>query len=169
MRRGCFVVFAAGVLFAGATARAQYYQTDFPADEFRSRHARLFDAIGTAAVAVIQGMPQTEGFTLPRQHNTFYYLSGIETPGAYLLLVGRSRKATVYLPARNPRLEAAEGRVLSAEDGELVKSISGVDDQRIVRRCRCCASRPVWSWSRPTPMPSTLATVDWRRGTSSSA
>jgi Xaa-Pro aminopeptidase len=128
MRPGCFVVFAAGVLFAGATARAQYYQTDFPADEFRSRHARLFDAIGTAAVAVIQGMPQTEGFTLPRQHNTFYYLSGIETPGAYLLLDGRSRKATVYLPARNPRLEAAEGRVLSAEDGELVKRISGVDD-----------------------------------------
>ena len=34
---------------------------------------------------------------------------------------------TLYLPARNPRLEAAEGRVLSAEDAELVKRISGAD------------------------------------------
>jgi Xaa-Pro aminopeptidase len=107
---------------------AQQYQTDFPADEFRARHARVFEEIGANAVAVIQGVPQTEGFTLPRQHNTFYYLSGIETPGAYLLLDGRAKTATIYLPARNPRLEAAEGRVLSAEDAELVKRISGVDD-----------------------------------------
>ena len=64
----------------------------------------------------------------PRQHNTFYYLSGIETPGAYLLLDGRTQKVTIYLPARNPRLEAAEGRVLSAEDADLVKRISGVDE-----------------------------------------
>jgi Xaa-Pro aminopeptidase len=116
------------LLISATAARAQYYQSDFPADEFRSRHARVFEQIGAAAVAVVQGMPQTEGFTLPRQHNTFYYLSGIETPGAYLLLDGRSRKVTIYLPARNPRLEAAEGRVLSAEDADLVKRISGADE-----------------------------------------
>ena len=115
------------LLLAGAAPHAQYYQTDFPAEEFKSRHAKVFEQIGENAVAVVQGMPQTEGFTLPRQHNTFYYLSGIETPGAYLLLDGRTRKVTVYLPVRNPRLEAAEGRVLSAEDKELVMRISGVD------------------------------------------
>jgi Xaa-Pro aminopeptidase len=112
------------------TLSAQHYQTDFPADEFRARHARLFEQIGQNAVAVVQGVAQTEGFTLPRQHNTFYYLSGIETPGAYLLLDGRTKRVTLYLPARNPRLEAAEGRVLSAEDVELGKRISGVDDVR---------------------------------------
>ena len=80
------------------------------------------------AVAVVQGVHQTEGFTLPRQHNTFYYLSGIETPGAYLLLDGRTKKTTIYLPPRNQRLEAAEGRVLSADDVELVKRVSGADD-----------------------------------------
>jgi Xaa-Pro aminopeptidase len=121
------------LLLAGATADAQYYQTDFPAEEFKSRHAKVFEQIGATAVAVVQGMAQTEGFTLPRQHNSFYYLSGIETPGAYLLLDGRNRKVTVYLPARNPRLEAAEGRVLSAEDIELVKRISGADDVKPVR------------------------------------
>ena len=118
---------AALVLLMNATAGAQYYQTDFPAEEFRARHAKVFEQIGATAVAVVQGVAQTEGFTLPRQHNTFYYLSGIETPGAYLLLDGRTRQVTIYLPARNPRLEAAEGRVLSAEDADLVKRISGVD------------------------------------------
>src|SRR5687767_6358708 len=116
------------VLLAAAPASAQYYQTDFPAEEFKARHARLFEQIGSNAVAVVQGMPQTEGYTYPRQHNSFYYLCGIETPGAYLLLDGRRKTVTIFLPARNPRLEAAEGRVLSAEDAELVKRIAGVDD-----------------------------------------
>jgi Xaa-Pro aminopeptidase len=123
------VVISMGIawLLTAASAGAQYYQTDFPAQEFRARQAKVFEQIGTNAVAVVQGVAQTEGFTLPRQHNTFYYLSGIETPGAYLLLDGRTKKVTLYLPARNPRLEAAEGRVLSAEDGELVTRISGAD------------------------------------------
>lgn len=113
-------------------ASAQYYQTDFPAEEFKARRAAVFEKIGANAVAVVQGVHQTEGFTLPRQHNTFYYLSGIETPGAYLLLDGRSRTVTIYLPTRNPRLEAAEGRVLSAEDDTLVKRISGADEVKAV-------------------------------------
>ena len=118
---------AAALLVAPKAARAQYYQTDFPAEEFRARHARVFEKIGANAVAVLQGVHQTEGFTLPRQHNSFYYLSGIETPGAYLLLDGRTKTVTIYLPPRNARLEAAEGRVLSADDVDLVKRIAGVD------------------------------------------
>jgi Xaa-Pro aminopeptidase len=130
IRRGVWAALCA-VVFP-ASAAAQYYQTDFPAEEFRARHAKVFEKIGDNAVAVVQGVHQTEGFTLPRQHNTFYYLSGIETPGAYLLLDGRSKKATIYLPPRNQRLEAAEGRVLSADDVELVKRISGVDEVQSV-------------------------------------
>ena len=57
------------LLFVPAIADAQYYQTDVPADEFRARHAKVFETIGDNAVAVLQGVHQTEGFTLPRQHN----------------------------------------------------------------------------------------------------
>jgi Xaa-Pro aminopeptidase len=123
-------VLAALLAVSPSIAAAQYHQTDIPAEEFRARHAKVLEQIGANAVAVVQGIPQTEGYTYPRQHNTFYYLSGIETPGAYLLLDGRTKKVTIYLPARNPRLEAAEGRVLSAEDVDLVKRISGVDEVR---------------------------------------
>ncbi len=105
-----------------------WYQTDFPPDEFRARWERVFDKLGGNAVAVLQGVSQTNGFIMPRQTNDFYYLCGIETPHSYLLLDGRSKKATLFLPPRNPRLESAEGKVLSAEDGDLVKRLTGVDE-----------------------------------------
>jgi Xaa-Pro aminopeptidase len=117
-------------LFAACLSFAQHYQADFPAGEFKARWASVFDAIGNEAVAVVQGAPLTNGFQLPRQSNTFYYLSGIETPGSYLLLDGRSRRAVLHLPQRNARLERAEGKVLSAEDADRVKALTGVDEVR---------------------------------------
>jgi hypothetical protein len=68
------------------------------------------------------------GFVLPRQANEFYYLCGVETPHSYLLLDGRTRKATLFLSPRNARLERSEGRVLSAADVDLAKSLTGVDE-----------------------------------------
>jgi Xaa-Pro aminopeptidase len=124
----------------GAVAHAQgepFYQSHFPPEEFRGRWAKIIEKIGPNAVAIVQGAPQTNGFILPRQTNEFYYLSGIETPGSYLLLDGATRKAILCLPARDARLESAEGRVLSAADAELVKKFVGVDE--------------VWSTKQLTP------------------
>ncbi|MEX2285232.1 MAG: aminopeptidase P N-terminal domain-containing protein [Gemmatimonadota bacterium] len=112
------------------------YQTDFPAEEFRARWAKVYDQIGATAVAVVQGVGLTPGFIFPRQNNEFYYLSGVETPGSYIMLDGRTRTATLYLPRRNARLEAAEGRVLSADDAELVKRLTGADDVQPVDAMR---------------------------------
>ena len=109
-----------------------YYQTDFPPEEFRGRWGSVFERIGSEAVAVAQGAPLTNGFQLPRQSNSFYYLCGIETPGAYLLLDGRARRVTLYLPPRNERLERSEGKVLSADDAEVVRRLTGVDEVRPV-------------------------------------
>jgi Xaa-Pro aminopeptidase len=124
---------ACSFLLLAATAWPQkqaipYHQTDFQPEEFKARWAAVFDRIGDEAVAVLQGAPQTNGFIFPRQTNDFYYLSGVETPQSYLLLDGRTRKVTLYLPARNARLESAEGKVLSADDVDLAKSITGADD-----------------------------------------
>src|SRR5436190_3005022 len=119
------------LLMAFGVARGQDvpdYQTDFPPEEFKARWAKVYDRIGDKAVAIVQGMPQVGGFIFPRQSNEFYYLCGIETPHAYLTLDGKSRTATLYLPPANRRLEAAEGKVLSADDAPLVKKLTGVDD-----------------------------------------
>jgi Xaa-Pro aminopeptidase len=106
---------------------AAWYQKDFPPEEFKARWAAVFRSIGADAVAIVQGIPQTNGFIYPRQSNEFYYLSGIETPGSYILLDGRTRRVTLLLPPRNARLEAAEGKVLSAEDADLVRQLTGAD------------------------------------------
>ena len=118
---------AIGMAVCLAAPAAQHYQSDFPPEEFRARWNRVFDRIGDQAVAAVQGVPMTNGYQLPRQHNTFYYLSGIETPGSYIVLDGRTRQVTLYLPPRNAALEAAEGKVLSADDTDLVKKLTGVD------------------------------------------
>src|SRR5512147_124274 len=106
---------------AGPDPATEHYQTDFPPEEFRARWSSVFERIGNDALAVVQGAPLTDGFRIPRQSNTFYYLCGIETPGAYLLLDGRTRRVTLYLPSRNERLERSEGKVLSADDADLVR------------------------------------------------
>jgi Xaa-Pro aminopeptidase len=109
-------------------ASAQHYQSDFPPEEFKARWAAVLDKIGPEAVAVVQGVALTSGFQLPRQTNTMYYLSGVETPHAYLRLDGRTRKVTLYLPPRNERLERSEGKVLSAADAELAQRLTGADE-----------------------------------------
>lgn len=107
-----------------------YYQTDFSIEEFAARRTRVYDAIGDKAIAIVQGARGLAGFSVFRQSNEFYYLCGVESAHAYLLLNGRSRKTTLYLPHRDEGREAGEGKTLSAEDAVLVKKLTGVDNVR---------------------------------------
>jgi Xaa-Pro aminopeptidase len=88
----------------------------------------VYDAIGKGAVAILQGAPTPDGYTRFRQSADFYYLCGVEVPNAYLVLDGASRKTVLYLPHRNEGRERGEGKVLSAEDAEEVRKLSGVDE-----------------------------------------
>jgi len=116
------------IVFKVVTAQENHhYQTDFSKDEFAQRRSKIFDAIGKNAIALIQGASGLPGFSVFRQANTFYYLTGLESPHAYLLLNGKSREATVYLPHRDVATESNQGKVLSAEDSELVKQLAGLD------------------------------------------
>lgn len=103
------------------------FTNDFAPEEFAQRRNAVYDAIGVSAFAVVQGAPSPAGYTRFRQSNEFYYLCGIEVPHAYLLLDGAQRRASLYLLHRNASRENAEGKLLSAEDDELVKKLSGID------------------------------------------
>ena len=104
------------------------FTTDFPPEEFAARRAKVYEAIGPDAIAVVQGAPNPPGYTRFRQTNEFYYLCGIETPHAYILLDGKTKKAALFLPHRNEKRESGEGKMLSVEDAEEVKKLSGVDE-----------------------------------------
>ena len=73
-------------------------QQDFSIDELKARRHKLCEAIGEGAVALIQGARGPKGSGLFRQYNDFYYLCGVETPGAYLLVNGAKERASVFLP-----------------------------------------------------------------------
>jgi len=122
----CSFVFAATAVAIGQVG-FPLFSTDFPPEEFAKRRAAVLDAIGPKAVAVLQGAPTPVGYTRFRQSADFYYLSGIEVPNAYLLLDPLERRTTLYLPHRNERRESSEGKVLSAEDADEVRKLSGVD------------------------------------------
>ena len=122
-----FLVCSTAVLLLGGSlpgAPDLPYQTDFPPEEFQARWNTVFDKIGDHAIAIVQGAPKANGFLLPRQSNEFYHLCGIETPHAYLILDGRDRQATLLLPPRDARLESAEGKIISADDADLVKRLT---------------------------------------------
>lgn len=122
---------ALALLVAPASVVAQEgfspFTTDFPPEEFAARRAKVYDAIGENGIAIIQGAPSPAGYTRFRQSNEFYYLCGVEVPHAYLLLDGAARRATLYLPHRNEGRERGEGKMLSAEDGDQVRQLSGID------------------------------------------
>ncbi|MCI0690798.1 aminopeptidase P N-terminal domain-containing protein [candidate division KSB1 bacterium] len=103
------------------------FTKDFTPEEFAKRRSAVYDAIGANALAVVQGAPSPVGYVRFRQSNEFYYLCGVEVPHAYLLLDGSQRRASLYLPHRNEGRERSECKVLSAEDVELVKQLSGID------------------------------------------
>ncbi len=122
------------------------FQADFSPSEFKERRDRVFEKIGNNAMALVQGAQGVDGFKVFRQTNEFYYLCGVETPHAYLLLDGRNRKTTLYLPHRDEPRERNEGKLLSAEDADLVKTLTGVDQvfgvELLARHLRGSIIRP---------------------------
>jgi Xaa-Pro aminopeptidase len=103
------------------------FTEDFTKEEFASRRAGVYDQIGEHAIAIVQGSGAPKGYQHFRQNNEFYYLSGIESPDAYLILNGGTREATVYLKNRDERREYGEGKLLSYEDADLIKELSGIE------------------------------------------
>ncbi len=138
------------LVFTNSLPAQQLYQTDFPPEEFQERRNRVFDEIGDKSIALIQGKPSVQGFYVFRQSNTFYYLCGLEVPHSYLLLDGRTKQTTLYLPHRDSGRERGEGKQLSAEDADLVKQLTGVDR---VLGYEMMGRNFVWSFLVRMPVP----------------
>ena len=60
-------------------------QDDRPVDQFAARRSRVFDAIGSPALAVMHGASGVSGFKVSRQSNEFYHLSVHEVAPVELL------------------------------------------------------------------------------------
>src|SRR4030095_5561358 len=109
----CRMLIALLVLVASKPIFAQegfpLFTTDFPPEEFAQRRAAVYGAIGESGLAIVQGAAAPAGYTRFRQSNEMYYLCGIESPHAYLLLDGGARRSSLYLPHRNEGRERKQG------------------------------------------------------------
>ena len=100
----------------------------FGADDnsyFAARRWLLMGKIEGCA-ALLQGAAPARAYVPFRQSNDFYYLTGVQAPGAFLLIDAVQRRAILFLPARISRLEQVEGPVTVADkDARLA---AGVDE-----------------------------------------
>jgi Xaa-Pro aminopeptidase len=103
------------------------YQTDFPKETFQARWQKVYTAIGSQAVALVRGEAKNADHGLFRQSNDFYYLCGVESPHAYLLLDGASQTSTLYLAHQSAAQAEGEGEILSAENAAHACELTGVD------------------------------------------
>jgi Xaa-Pro aminopeptidase len=114
-RRVMLMAAVLAVLVAAGRAETPRHTDVFPPEEFAARRARVFQAIGDG-IAVLQGASEYPAYVKFRQNNQFFYLTGVEVPRALLLLDGRTKAATLFLPPRDERMERSEGPVLVPGD-----------------------------------------------------
>ena len=93
-------------------------------DFFAARRHALMDRIGES-VAVLQGLPDSRAYEPFRQDNNFYYLTGVATPDAMLLLDGNKRQSILFLPPRDRENERWENPLLYAS--RQARDTTGVD------------------------------------------
>ncbi|MDA0681146.1 MAG: aminopeptidase P N-terminal domain-containing protein [Proteobacteria bacterium] len=135
--------------FASTAAPDFHFQNDFTVEEFQERRSAVYAAIGEN-IAIIQGAEDVDGFVVFRQSNTFFYLSGLETPSAYMVLDGVKKETTIYLPHRDPERERVEGKRFSAEDHALIMKITGVERVRPIEKMGTDFTH-AYLWRPPTP------------------
>jgi Xaa-Pro aminopeptidase len=92
---------------------------------FAARREALMRKIGDS-IAVLQGAPETRAYAAFRQDNNFYYLTGVETPNALLLIDGIRHQSVLFLPQRDKELDQWEGpRLFPGPDA---RKLTGIDE-----------------------------------------
>ena len=126
------------------------FTQEFPAAEFAQRREAVYDAIGPHGIALVQGAPSPLGYVRFRQSNVFYYLCGVETPHAYLLMDGVERRSHLFLPSHDERRAATEGGLLTANDPAVAVQLTGVDEVHDVSALAGLLSRYAGAADVPT-------------------
>ncbi len=97
----------------------------FPREEFAGRRERVFEGIGDG-VAILQGAVEKSAELPFRQNTQFFYLTGVEVPRAILLMDGRTRRSTLYIPAAGFRLRALGPSLVPGDEAAKITGLSAV-------------------------------------------
>lgn len=106
------------------SAQPPLFTDALPAAEFAARRTRLVEQIGDGVV-VIQGTTELASYHKFRQNNQFFYLTGVEVPRAILVIDGKTRSSSLFLPPRDERAERSEGPRLAP--GAEAATLTGIE------------------------------------------
>ena len=111
-----------------------------PPELLQARREALLERIGDGVAIIEAAQPRSVEGDYPqdsdyRESNDFFYLTGLETPGASLVLLayatGRD-SVVLYIPPRDPSMEVWTGPRLGP--GPEAQRITGIDDVRAADR-----------------------------------
>lgn len=97
-------------------------------DFHAGRRAELRRRLGRGLI-VARGLPPARDWAEFRQDKTFWYLTGIESPDAALVMDAESGREVLFLPPHRRVIEVWEGEQWDAED-DWVPELSGIADVR---------------------------------------
>ena len=107
------------------TATAQDMWKYFTPDDFAKRRAKVMDQIGDG-IAILRGAELPEAYIKFRQDNNFYYLTGVEIPGAILIMNGKSKETLLLVPDRNSGDIKREAHIIVGEDAAKMYKVNAV-------------------------------------------
>src|SRR6185503_8259934 len=111
-------------LLVDVSAQPPLFSTALPKEEFAARRAKVMQKIGDG-VAVLQGATETASYEKFRQSNQFYYLTGVPTPRAILVIDGKAKSSTLFLLPTNEAMERSEGPLLGP--GPAAEQLTGIE------------------------------------------
>jgi Xaa-Pro aminopeptidase len=120
---GCAVVLAAIGLVSPIAADKPLFTDVYSPAEFAAHRAAVMAGIGDG-VAIVTGANDRPDYEKFKQNKQFFYLCGVEVPRAILLIDGRARASTIFLPPHSS-LEGSEGPLLGPD--EEARKITGVE------------------------------------------
>lgn len=105
---------------------ATFAQQPFQKDEFVARRAKLFEKIPDGVAVIFAEKSQFYPVKF-RQSPDFYYLTGIEEPGAVLVMVGSTKATFLFVPRRSePQIRAEGPGIWQLEKREEVYGVTRV-------------------------------------------
>ena len=107
-------------------AVSTFAQQPFNKNEFAERRAKLFEKISDGVAVVFAAKRQHYPVKF-RQSPDFYYLTGIEEPGAVLVMSGPTKSTVLFVPKRSePEIRADGPGIWQVEKREEVYGITRV-------------------------------------------
>lgn len=105
-------------------------------------------------VVLVRGMPTTREYTRFAQDKTFWYLTGVESPNAALLMDAKSGKQVLFLPEADAMASLYEGEIWDASDawvGELTgfKDVRAMSELVPVLKEWCANEKTMWISKEP--------------------